>query len=537
MLAVPRSLLERMWTNLLLYAEHTWASWDSVYRPDSDESVQQLETKDHYVAASQEAVNTLMRASLSQISNHIHMPSRSLTVFNTLSWTRSGLVELDLENGTILTEYPEKTPVPVEVLREGAGYRRVRFLAKNIPAMGFKCYSVQTQEGTKASLDATLGWAPDTAENDFYRIRVDEVTGAIKSIFDKELKRELVDASSPYRFQSIFVRPGRRGNADRLYAEIATDGGFESYTSFNGRIVGLRRKPYGQILTVEAKGVRTPLLRTDIILYDGEKKIELGNQLNKDVVREKEAGYFAFPIAAPRPAFSYEIQNGWVDPSKNMLKGAGLEWFSVMHWVKASGGNWDVAIAPLDARLITLGDINRGVWPEEFALKSATIYSYAFHNYWHTNYRAEQGGEITFRYVFTSGLSLTPENLARFGRAAMTPLETDRVIDQDKVGNPDRPLKPVPTSFLQVDAAGVVVESWKAAEVGRGTIVRLLETGNRSTTARVEFPMLKLQGAWVTNAMEEDEKEIALKGSSVETAIGPHQIVTLRILGELQKIK
>jgi len=283
--------------------------------------------------------------------------------------------------------------------------------------------------------------------------------------------------------------------------------------------------------------VRTPLLRTDIILYDGEKKIELGNQLNKDVVREKEAGYFAFPIAAPRPAFSYEIQNGWVDPSKNMLKGAGLEWFSVMHWVKASGGNWDVAIAPLDARLITLGDINRGVWPEEFALKSATIYSYAFHNYWHTNYRAEQGGEITFRYVFTSGLSLTPENLARFGRAAMTPLETDRVIDQDKVGNPDRPLKPVPTSFLQVDAAGVVVESWKAAEDGRGTIVRLLETGNRSTTARVEFPMLKLQGAWVTNAMEEDEKEIALKGSSVETAIGPHQIVTLRILGELQKIK
>ena len=230
MLAVPRSLLERMWTNLLLYAEHTWASWDSVYRPDSDESVQQLETKDHYVAASQEAVNTLMRASLSQISNQIHMPSRSLTVFNTLSWTRSGLVELDLENGTILTEYPEKTPVPVEVLREGAGYRRVRFLAKNIPAMGFKCYSVQTQEGTKASLDATLGWAPDTAENDFYRIRVDEVTGAIKSIFDKELKRELVDASSPYRFQSIFVRPGRRGNADRLYAEIATDGGFESYT-------------------------------------------------------------------------------------------------------------------------------------------------------------------------------------------------------------------------------------------------------------------------------------------------------------------
>jgi alpha-mannosidase len=119
----------------------------------------------------------------------------------------------------------------------------------------------------------------------------------------------------------------------------------------------------------------------------------------------------------------------------------------------------------------------------------------------------------------------------------MTPLEADRVIDQDKVGNPDRPLKPAPTSFLQVDAPDVVVESWKTAEDGRGTILRLLETGNRSTTARVEFLMLKLQGAWLVNAMEEDEKEIALTGSAVEIAMRPHQIVTLRIIGEFQQTK
>ena len=120
-----------------------------------------------------------------------------------------------------------------------------------------------------------------------------------------------------------------------------------------------------------------------------------------------------------------------------MVKGAGLEWFTVGHWVKVSGVHWDVAIVPVDAPLVTLGDINRGVWPETFAPKCSTIFSYVYNNYWHTNYRAEQGGEATFRYVMTSGMALAPAGFSAIGgRAAMTPLETDEVIDQDKGGQP-----------------------------------------------------------------------------------------------------
>jgi hypothetical protein len=37
--------------------------------------------------------------------------------------------------------------------------------------------------------------------------------------------------------------------------------------------------------------------------------------------------------------------------------------------------------------------------------------------------------------------------------------------------------------------------------------------------------------------MEEDEKEIALTGSALEIAMRPHQIVTLRIIGEFQQTK
>ena len=539
-LGVPRQQLDRMWKNLLLFAEHTWTSWDSVSRPDSREAVGQLATKDEYAAESQQAVNALAKSSLSQIADQIHMPSSSLMVFNSLSWQRSGLVEMDLNQNTIVTEYGGKTPVPFEVLREGAGYRHVRFLAKDIPAMGFKCYSLVAENGSNGvaaiAKQEAITTGSDTMENAYYRVQVDASTGAVKSIFDKQLNRELVDAASPYRFnQYVYVEGGGKPPTQIVYMRKSLPLAELKITpSSYGRIVALRKTPFGQVLTVEAKGVHTPLLRTEILLYDGEKRIEFVNHITKEAVRDKEAVYFAFPVAAPEPSFQYEIQNGWVDPSKDMIKGAGLEWFSVAHWVKASGGDWDVAIVPVDAPLVTLGDINRGRWPEEFAPKSSTIFSYVFNNYWHTNYRAEQGGETTFRYVMTSGPSLAPADLSRLGRAAMTPLETDEVIDQDKVGNPERPLEPTPVSFLQVDGSGVVAENWKAAEDGNGTVVRLLETAGTESRATIRFPLLRLQNAMLCTAMEENLREIPVKESALEIVLRPHEIVTLRIVGEFQ---
>ena len=532
-LAVPRQQLNRIWTSLMLYAEHTWDSWDSVYRPDSEESVGQLATKDHYVAESQQAASALARQSLSQIADQVHMPAGSLLIFNTLSWSRNGLVELDLDKDRIVVEQPGRTAVPFEVLREGQGYRHVRFLAQDVPAMGFKCYSLEKRKEQEGGVPTQTNLT-DTVENSFYRVQVDAATGAVKSIFDKQLNRELVDTASPYRFnQAVYVQGG--GGTQIVYMRKSLPfAELKVSPAGDGRIVGVRKTPFGQILEVESKGVHVPSLRTEILLYDTEKKIEFVNHATKEPVREKEALYFAYPVASEKPAFSYEIQNGWVDPSKDMVKGAGLEWFTVGHWVKSSSTNAEVAIVPVDAPMVTLGDINRGRWPETFEPKSSTIFSYAMNNYWHTNYRAEQDGESTFRYVMTSGARLAPDTLSRVGREAMTPLEVDQVIDQDKVGNPRRPLEPVAQSFLQVDAENVTVEAWKAADDGNGTVIRLLETGGKPAAAKLHFPLMRIRQAWVCNAMEVNQQEISGDGSTVEVVLRPHEIVTVRIVGEFR---
>ena len=113
----------------------------------------------------------------------------------------------------------------------------------------------------------------------------------------------------------------------------------------------------------------------------------------------------------------------------------------------------------------------------------------------------------------------------------MTPIEIGQLISNDKFGDPARPLTTSPTSFLEVSAPNVVVENWKVAEDNQGTILRLLEVGGQSTSARLDFPLFSLERAWLANAVEENQNQLVVTGHSLEVALKPHQFVTVRIVG------
>jgi hypothetical protein len=49
-------------------------------------------------------------------------------------------------------------------------------------------------------------------ENEFYRVAVDPKTGALKSIYDKEAGRELVDAESEYGLGEVIYVSGGEGS-------------------------------------------------------------------------------------------------------------------------------------------------------------------------------------------------------------------------------------------------------------------------------------------------------------------------------------
>jgi hypothetical protein len=290
-------------------------------------------------------------------------------------------------------------------------------------------------------------------------------------------------------------------------------------------------QPFGVVARLESSGVNTPRVETELILFSGQKKIEFINHVQKTEVYTKEGVYFAFPFAMEQPHFRYEIQNGFVDPSRDQLPGAGKEWFSVQHWVAAEQDGVTAALVPVDASLVALGDIVRGTWPVEFGQRPGTIFSYVMNNYWDTNYAASQGGDFTFHYVLTSGNNLEPAYLSRLGREEMSPLELDQITSQDKAINSPRPLDSAQGSFLQVNNPDVVLVTWKMAEESEGTILRFLEIAGKESSVEVQTPLLRVTSAWMNDALERKQGPLPVSPHGFRFSVKPFQIVTVRLQG------
>jgi hypothetical protein len=530
--------MKLLWDNLRMFDEHTWTSGRSWQDPEHAETLRQSAVKDSRATNAKLLLEQLLDRAMASIADYIQRPSGTLVVFNPLSWRRSNLVETDIDKGIELVDLASKETVSYQELYTGQGFRHVRFLARDVPALGYKCYALQPAKAEPVaqvplSGPAALQSASTTLESPFYRVTLDPETGSVRSILDKELNRELVDSSSPFRFnQYVYVSGADKPRNTALeYKPTLPKPDLEPHGAGGGRLISVLKTAFGTVAKMESTAVNTPRVQTEVILFDGQKRIEFINRVNKTKVYTKEAVYFAFPFAMDHPEFRYEIQNGFVNPARDIMKGGNLEWFSVQHWVAADQDNVSAALVPVDGHLVTLGDIVRGAWPREFGSRKGTIFSYLMSNYWETNWPAGQGGDCTFRYAVTSGRNLSPGALSRLGWEGMSPIEINEITSEDKAVTPPRPLAAIESSFLQVDQPNVVLVTWKRAEDEQGTILRFVEVNGEPSMVEVEVPILNLQNGWICNAMEKNQRPLAVSGHTLQFPVKPFEIVTIRVQG------
>ncbi len=546
--------LDRMWTNMVLMDEHTFDSWNSVWDPASDQAVEQSSFKEHFAVEARTQADFITRRAMANLADAIPAPSGSVIVFNSLNWNRSGLVSVDVQKSDEIVDASSGETVPYQLLATGNNFARVRFGAHDVPAVGYKVYFMRPAKQRQQQNSPREG-RKTSIESRYYRIELDPQSGAIRSIYDKEVKRELVSQDSPYRFaQYLYVTGGdKEPNSVLGYGRILPVPKLEIHPASGGRLVSTERFPDGEIASMESTDTNTPLIRSEIRVFDDVKKIEISEELDKNNVDSKEAVYFAFPFALSSPQFQYEVQNGVVDPAKDTYPGAGHEWFSVLHWISAQQDGLSATVMPLDAPLVTLGDINRGQWPEKFENRSGTIFSYVMNNYWNTNYRAGQGGHFTFHYVVTSATATHADDLSRMGWEETTPLEVDVVTSQDKALTPSASTESDTAtdssrrvrgnhapgqvsgeqgSFLDISDPNLFLETWKPAEDGPGTILRLLDLAGTERAETIQVPFLHVDQVWKTDALERGKEPVGVtQDGDIQFTIHPHEILTLRIVG------
>jgi hypothetical protein len=538
-LRFPVELSRNIWRNLMLYGEHTVTSYRGPLQPEHDETMGQLEVKGGRATQAERDIDELMRRGLSQLADRIDTQGENLVVFNPLSWRRSGLVRFQVDTGTSLTDVASNSLVPYEVVEEREDYQTIRFWARDIPSLGYKVYRLGRGP---AVLPARSEPESNVFQNKFYRVTLDPARGAIKSVYDKELGRELVDAASPYLLNEyLYVTGGgtEKGRGERDEAtqltRLARHLPFAELTVHHpeqGQIVSVEKTPWGHVVRLTAKALNTPEIETEIFLPDDEKRLEIRNRIRKDLTYAKEAAYFAFPWAATNPAFRFDLANGWVNPEKDLLVGGANEWFAPQNWVNVEDGTAALTLAIVDAPLVSLGDINRGRWPAKFTKASSAVFSYALNNYWFTNTPPGQSGDFVFRYAITSSARFEPEKVARFAREVRSPLEVSYLRTSDKrpaqEGRPGS-LPAGAASLVEVAPENVVVSALKGAEDGEGLVVRVLEIAGKAAEGKLTFPLLNIASAKEANAVEVAGKALESDTHSVRFSIKPHQVLTIRL--------
>lgn len=537
----PVELADRIWRNLLLYTEHTWGASRAWGRPEHQETVILRHDKESFTEDAANDTDYLLRRAMSQIGSKLNLRGPAVVVYNSLSWPRSGEIEVELERGQGLVDLETGKPAALELVRRVAdeNYDRVRLRAENVPALGYRSYGIVS--GGSAVQQPALP-VSNTIESRYYRVTVNPEKGGISSIYDKTLGKELVDANAPYALdQYVYAGYGHASgtliqqrtvwNTSLLQISPALPRpDVPVSTAHQGKVTAVQKTLWGSRLVMISSALHTPLIQTEIRLFDDDRKIAIWNHVRKEDVQSPEGVYFAFPFAPAPAKVRYESQNTWIDPEKDQLPGANKEWFAAQHGISVSGSDLSVGLTLDEAPLVTLGDIDRGLWPKTLAIRNGTVFSYVMDNYDGDDERPTQGGEYDFHYSITSDSTFQPERLTRFAREETTAIESDHTDEADKLVWPQEPL-PVAGGFLQIDSPQVILAAWKGAQDGRGAIARFYNTGASPATARVRFPHLQLQQAFWTSPVENDQGPAEVSGGVLSVPLKPHEIRTVRLAG------
>lgn len=512
----PRAEIQAAWRNCLLYDEHTWGAHCSVTQPESDFTRAQWKIKAQFAVDAERQARALLQQAVSALAGRIRTERPALMVVNPSSWTRTDIVACQLPAGTAIEE-PDC--VAIETIENGRP--AVRVLVRDVPAWGYRTLKLRTGGRLPRAAGQPAGH-PAVLESRHYRAEFDPASGGITSLLDKETGRQLVDPRAPYRLNQYLYVSGGKG--PRNFESMPDAQLLKISAPQQATLHKTDLGPLGQMMTIETSAAMTPRLQSTVILWNDVKRVDFLHRLVKTQTYQPEAVYFAFPFAAEKATFRYEIPAGVVNANTEMLPGACLDWFTVQHFVEVASPQGAIAWATPDAPLVTFQDINRGKWQTSLEMRTGHVYAYVMNNYWFTNYLAGQGGEFEFRFALTSRDKADAAASARFGWAVSNPLLA-AVAGPNAGGT----LPAGSASLLAIDQPNVLVVGGKQADQGRALVVRLWEAAGQPATARLRLGSKPPKSAAACNLVEVVEKPLEIGPDGILVPIRARGLATVRI--------
>lgn len=471
---------------------------------------------------------------MKRLSSSVNVPGQRIVVFNPLPWVRTGMVTVKQETKIeALRELRTGKIIPVH--NKG---KVLRFIAGNVPSSGYTTYIPVPASKAENIKSPAADEKENIIENEYFKIKIDPVKGAVISIVDKGSGREMVDQGTPYGFgQYMYERFSKEETRRFTDAYLKTDlpWGIPEFGRPN-----LDETPYRVMNGGEAAvkyssdniSVKAFLRFTQEMgnphnyslsytLYKDLPYIEINWFIDgKQAEPWPEAGWISFPFKVNNPQFRVGRLGAVIDPSKDIIKGSNFDFYLINSGVALLDNQKNgFAVCTPDAVGISLD--RPGLWrySKYFIPEKPNVFVNLYNNQWSTNFTEWIEGSWSARIFIWSFQDYYNE------WALISPSEEFRVPLKASIMSGNSGLLPAASEGILISKSGVLVTSFGPNAFGSGTVLRLWEQAGEPGKCKVSLP----KGISLTNAIplnlrgEKIGNPVIIKDNSFEIEIGAYE--------------
>ncbi len=472
----PQKDFYKGWRNSILYSEHTWGANISVSDPDNKFTKKLWEVKQK-MATDADSIAVML---LKSVLHTEGTASSDITVFNTTSWMRSEIVEIQITDNKRGKALVDKGGNEVAIQAGDEG--KLLILADEVPALGTRHFhfveAAANQIATEGSSTANM------LSNGIVQVKVDPTTGAIHHLSLVKNGINLIDETAEYH-ANAYIYTGRNASNPQL--------------SSSPQITITKNGPLVYELTIEFQAPGVNSLSTKIQLHHRSEIVFITNSMDKQDIREKENVRFSYPFYINCGEMTMDLAWAAMTPEKDQLEGANKNYFTVQRWIDVSSDSHGITWACPDAPIVEVGGMYGEAWmkdPSRPYIKvhqpSQHIYSWVMNNSWHTNYKASQDGVATFRYMIMPHRGPLDLSAAKkFGIGVCQPLIA--TYGKNAITNP----------ILSPSEGPVIITSLKPHTDGKGYVARLFNTAQKYQAIRLDEWITGGKKIFLSNARNE----------------------------------
>ena len=456
-LAYPDERIEVLWKELLLYQFHDILPGSSIKRV-YEESLERY-------AHMENEINSMLQEVYDKLL------IKDPFVINTLSWERNEWIKFNGNWAKIVAK-----PMGYTMMKmEGNSYNQIQ------------------ARYPKA--------ANEILENDILRISFNE-DGTIKSIYDKEMKREL-------------LAPEQSGNRLSVYHDSGDAWDFS--IQFKQRLSSPCKListdvyvdgPQGQIAHVYSVGASR--IEQKIILMEGSRRIDFVTTV--DWHESNKMLRTSFPLQLKALDATCDIQFGSLKrpTHSNTTFDMAKHEICAHKYVDLSESDYGVAL---------INDCKYG-----YNVKDNTLDLNLLRSSQYPDEDADQGiHEFTYSLYPHKG-DCVDGKVAQVSYELNMPLKVYSPMEKSTEDNHIEDF-----SFIQIDSRNIILETVKKAEDSDHIIVRLYECHGTTTDAEISFGQLPKE-VILTDLMEQEQLPLKVCGDKLNLLFNPYEIHTFKVI-------